>query len=323
MGDNVAQLLPSMFIGSLSLIPNDTLRYSVLLTAGLGLIYVLHLERPSVQLRQLDDTINKTEEIIQNAKALCSRDLLRLIAEGVRLLEIQRSASIIQCRILETNTFTWKKYRLLSRVIADCTKGVKKIRITVQLIVEAERQRKFTDDINATEAFLRSVQCYMHQVTILMFLIFPNNPTWKRLTGICIACRQPAINLKVALWVTIHLFKPLIEGIRKVFRQIEIYSECAWPQSSNAEFAAFAGITLRRDRSREASVYPVILGSVFMIFDKLKQQCPQKRNDFVSTKPFASRTRNPLPRSDMGWKGGDIYGVARVSSVAFHSESFS
>jgi hypothetical protein len=88
MRDNFSQQLLPLFIGSLSLIPNDTLRYSaLLLAAGLVLIYVLHLKRPSVQLRQLDDTINKTEEIIQNAKALCSRDLLRLIAEGVRLLE--------------------------------------------------------------------------------------------------------------------------------------------------------------------------------------------------------------------------------------------
>ncbi|KAJ7859903.1 hypothetical protein B0H13DRAFT_2355886 [Mycena leptocephala] len=163
MRDNVSQLLSPLFLGSLSLIPNDTLRYSALgIAAGLVLIYVLHLRRPSVQLSQLDDPINKTEEIIQNAKALCSRDLLSLTTEGVRLLEIQRSASIIQCRILETNTFTWKKYRLISRDIADCAKGVKKIRTTVQLIVEAERQRKFTDDINATETFLTSVQCCRH-----------------------------------------------------------------------------------------------------------------------------------------------------------------
>jgi hypothetical protein len=47
----------------------------------------LYLERPSVQLSQLDDTIKKTEETIQDAKAVCSRDLLRLTAEGGRLLE--------------------------------------------------------------------------------------------------------------------------------------------------------------------------------------------------------------------------------------------
>ncbi|KAJ7835616.1 hypothetical protein B0H13DRAFT_1913485 [Mycena leptocephala] len=164
MHDKVAQLLSPLFIGSLSLIPNDTLRYSaLLLAAGLGLIYVLHLERPSVQLSQLDDTINKTEEIIQNAKAFCLRDLLRLTAEGVVCWsKIKRSASMIQCRILEMNTFTWKKYRLISRDITGCAEGVKKIRTTVQLMVEAERQRKFTDDINATETFLTSVQCCRH-----------------------------------------------------------------------------------------------------------------------------------------------------------------
>ncbi|KAJ7859905.1 hypothetical protein B0H13DRAFT_1901262 [Mycena leptocephala] len=129
-------LLSPLFL-SLSLIPNDILRYSALGIASLALIYVLHLRRPSVQLSQLNDKINKTEE----------------------------------------TTFTWKKYRLISRDIADCAKGVKKIRTTVQLIAEAERQRKFTDDINVTETFLISVQCYMHQIIILMSLIFPNNPT--------------------------------------------------------------------------------------------------------------------------------------------------
>jgi hypothetical protein len=88
MCHNVSQLLSLLFLGSLSLIPNDILRCSALgIAAGLALIYVLHLRRPLVQLSQLDDMINKTEEIIQNAKALCSRDLLSLATEGVRLLE--------------------------------------------------------------------------------------------------------------------------------------------------------------------------------------------------------------------------------------------
>ncbi|KAJ7835626.1 hypothetical protein B0H13DRAFT_1913495 [Mycena leptocephala] len=188
MCDNVSQLLSLLFLGSLSLIPNDTLRYSALgIAAGLALIYVLHLKRPSVQLNQLDDTINKTEEIIQNAKAFCSRDLLRLTAEGVRLLEIQRSASMIQCHILEAKTFTWKKYRLISRDIADCARGIKKIRTTVQLMVEAERQRKFTDDINATETLLTSVQCSQS----------PGDKSQSHLVG-----------------VTTRIFKPL-KGIRK------------------------------------------------------------------------------------------------------------
>jgi hypothetical protein len=40
---------------------------------------------------------------------------------------------MIQCRLLETETLGWKKYRLLSRDIAHCAMGVKKIRTTVQV----------------------------------------------------------------------------------------------------------------------------------------------------------------------------------------------
>ncbi|KAJ6585435.1 hypothetical protein B0H19DRAFT_1250267 [Mycena capillaripes] len=139
--------------------PNDTLRYAALgLVASLGLIYAMHLKRPSVQLGRLDAALKTTEAIIQEARAHCPRDFLSLTDARVRLLEIKRSTSMIQCRLLETNTFNWKKYRLLSRDIADCAKYAKKIRTTVQLIIEAERQRKFTEDINATEISLTSAR---------------------------------------------------------------------------------------------------------------------------------------------------------------------
>ncbi|KAJ7835505.1 hypothetical protein B0H13DRAFT_1913543 [Mycena leptocephala] len=128
------------------------------LGSGLGLVYAINLKRPSVQLRQLEDTVKTTDEIIGNAKAHCPRDLLSLTEQGVRLLKIKRSASMIQCRILETDTLSWKRYRALSRDIGDCAKGVKKIRTTVQLIAEAERQRKFTEDINATGNILTCVR---------------------------------------------------------------------------------------------------------------------------------------------------------------------
>ncbi|KAJ7490508.1 hypothetical protein FB451DRAFT_1552205 [Mycena latifolia] len=159
MRDNlISQLQSSILLASLSLIPNDTLRYTLLvIPAGVAVICVIHLKRPSTQLSQLDDDVNKTENIIRDAKLNCPRDLLGLTAKGVRLLEVKRSASMIQCRLLETNTLTWKKYRILSRDISNCAKDVEKILTAVQLTVEAERQRKYTEDINETEAILTSL----------------------------------------------------------------------------------------------------------------------------------------------------------------------
>ncbi|KAJ7133572.1 hypothetical protein C8R44DRAFT_730703 [Mycena epipterygia] len=155
----VSQLQSSILLGSLSLIPNHALRYTLLLIATcLALLYVIHLKRPSTQLSELEDVLDKTEKIIRGAKSCCPRDILRLAGEGVRLLEVKRSASMMQCCILEADTLTWNKYRVFSRDIAECAKTLKNIRTTVQLIVEAERQRKFTEDINQTESILTSVR---------------------------------------------------------------------------------------------------------------------------------------------------------------------
>ncbi|KAJ7835617.1 hypothetical protein B0H13DRAFT_2369221 [Mycena leptocephala] len=99
------------------------------------------------------------EEIIQNAKGLCSQDLLSLTTEGNSTLGVHDPMPHPGNEYLhleEIPTALERHRRLRERR--------EKIRITVQvqLIVEAERQRKFTDDINATEAFLRSVQCCRH-----------------------------------------------------------------------------------------------------------------------------------------------------------------
>ncbi|KAK7048728.1 hypothetical protein R3P38DRAFT_1876348 [Favolaschia claudopus] len=153
--DSLSRLPCSLLLASLSFIPNDTLRYTAVgLAAGAGVLSAIHLKRPSVQLKNLETTVNETEDLIRAAKEFCSRDVLILAEESVRLLEIKRSVSIIQCRILDSNTLAWKKYRLLWGEVSETAKKVKKTRTTVQLIMEAERQRQFTDDINTTQMVL-------------------------------------------------------------------------------------------------------------------------------------------------------------------------
>ncbi|KAJ6629859.1 hypothetical protein B0H10DRAFT_1985618, partial [Mycena sp. CBHHK59/15] len=121
MCDNISQLQSSILLGLLSLIPSNAARYTGLgLTAVLAVIYFIHLKRPSTQLRRLEDAIQKTENAILSAKSQCARDHLSLTEDGLRLLEIKREASKIQCRTLETSSLTWKKYRLLSGGIAQC-----------------------------------------------------------------------------------------------------------------------------------------------------------------------------------------------------------
>ncbi|KAJ7430997.1 hypothetical protein FB451DRAFT_1198474 [Mycena latifolia] len=48
---------------------------------------------------------------------------------------------------------TWDKYRLFARDVAECTLA-KAIRTTARLIVEAERQRKLTEEISEAQLIL-------------------------------------------------------------------------------------------------------------------------------------------------------------------------
>ncbi|KAJ7430780.1 hypothetical protein FB451DRAFT_1198683 [Mycena latifolia] len=150
---DTTQLTVSILLWFMSFIPDNVLRYTLLaFTACLALLCAIHLERPLTQLSELGHLVQKTEITILDAKSHCSRDL------GNLLEKIKRSASKIQSRMLETNTTTWTEYRLLSRDISDCAKSAKEIRTAVQLIVEAERQRKYTEDIKETEVILTSVR---------------------------------------------------------------------------------------------------------------------------------------------------------------------
>ncbi|KAJ7490510.1 hypothetical protein FB451DRAFT_1361366 [Mycena latifolia] len=154
-----AQLTVSILLWFMSFIPHTVLRYTLFaITACLALLCAIHLERPSTQLSRLDHLVQKTEGTILDAKLHCARDLATLLEKWAELLKIKRAASKIQSRMLETNTTTWTEYRLLLRDISDCAKSVKENRTAVQLIVEAERQRKYTEDINETEAILTSVR---------------------------------------------------------------------------------------------------------------------------------------------------------------------
>ncbi|KAJ7835511.1 hypothetical protein B0H13DRAFT_2678337 [Mycena leptocephala] len=129
-------------------------------------------ERPSVQLSQLEDTAKKTEVIIRDAKVVCLRDLLSLTEEGTIGVDDSMSPAGNRDPRLEEVPFTLARYRAL------CD-GRQENQTTVQLIVEAERQRKFTEDINAAGTILTSVRSPDGGVLNIrpIFLAFIKDPT--------------------------------------------------------------------------------------------------------------------------------------------------
>ncbi|KAJ6585449.1 hypothetical protein B0H19DRAFT_421583 [Mycena capillaripes] len=150
------QLISTVLLGSLSLIPSDILRYTALASAiALALVYNLR-PNPATCLDQLEESIRKTEDIFERAKSNCAcpRDQFSLTQEWVRLLEVKRSTSKMHCRILESERLTWRQYWHLNQRVTQCANSVATICTAIQLVVEYELQRKLTEDINETQSIL-------------------------------------------------------------------------------------------------------------------------------------------------------------------------
>ncbi|KAJ7858186.1 hypothetical protein B0H13DRAFT_2573918 [Mycena leptocephala] len=153
-------LLFSLLLAFVAGIPNHTLRYTSLgLFFGLFLLSTIHLRSPSTQFHHLALLIDQTENHIRRAMAQCPRNYFSLTEEMGRLLEINKSASLLKCRILDSDgeQFSWNKFRMLSKDIATCAKRVRSIRTEVLLIVEAEHQRKLAADIKETQFILAAM----------------------------------------------------------------------------------------------------------------------------------------------------------------------
>ncbi|KAJ7113981.1 hypothetical protein C8R44DRAFT_740854 [Mycena epipterygia] len=135
--DNIST---SILLVLLSLIPSNNVRYMVL---GLGVsvvvLYAGHLKRPSMRIHHLAGTVTDTENNIKKAKSMCPRDHISLTEESMPRLGW---------------TLNIDKYWQLARDIYQCEKEMNRIQTAVQLTVEAERKRKYTNYIDETQAIV-------------------------------------------------------------------------------------------------------------------------------------------------------------------------
>ncbi|KAJ7473743.1 hypothetical protein B0H11DRAFT_2195434 [Mycena galericulata] len=152
----ISQLQSSILMASLSLIPNNVLRYT-------------HSSRLSFALPSLAlSTFNArrlgfiTSGPRSNARKTFSSKLDPTVPGVSKLAlrnnSVKRTASVLRCGLFETTTFTVNKYRLFSGEITACEMKVKSICAAVEFMVEEENLRKYTEDITETESMLASFQ---------------------------------------------------------------------------------------------------------------------------------------------------------------------
>ncbi|KAJ7490604.1 hypothetical protein FB451DRAFT_622563 [Mycena latifolia] len=151
------QLGATVFLGSLNLITNSMVRYTGLgIAVCLGAIYALYLKNLSTLLDQLEKILEATDALIRRAKSQCPMhmDQNSLAEMTVRLLQATKATSSIKSRILDTQQFTWKTYPQFYTDITELTNRVKNIDNAVQLILEAQRQRKLAEEIRYAQSIL-------------------------------------------------------------------------------------------------------------------------------------------------------------------------
>ncbi|KAF7364749.1 hypothetical protein MVEN_00344800 [Mycena venus] len=168
MQDPPTHLITSLLFALTAAIPNHTLRYTALsLMTVLAVLYGIRIRSTSTQLRQLSTVIDTTEVFIRDAMVECPQDYFTLTEQIGCLLEINKSASLIRCRILNSKAerFSWTRYRKLSDDIGECVKRVWSVRTAVELIVEAEHQHKLAEDISKTQFILGSSRVSWNSAT--------------------------------------------------------------------------------------------------------------------------------------------------------------
>ncbi|KAJ7328378.1 hypothetical protein DFH08DRAFT_967510 [Mycena albidolilacea] len=166
--------LASILLAVIALIPSRAVRYTALgLLLAAVILCKIRLQSPSMQLSQLAVSLNHTEEYIREAMVEVPRSYSRLADQMRRLYDVTNTASCIKRRILrsETKASSWKgfrslstdirecitRFRSLSNEIGECIRCVKNIRTAVELILEAEHQRRLASDLMEPQSALAVV----------------------------------------------------------------------------------------------------------------------------------------------------------------------
>ncbi|KAJ6585459.1 hypothetical protein B0H19DRAFT_1059682 [Mycena capillaripes] len=156
------QLLSSIILGSLSLIPNNIIRYTALGTVIVfALVYNVYLNRTTwlhqLERKQSAFAQGTTSSSRRNGSGCWSEfSQSTFFATAYQYVRVKQSVSEIRWRGSETATLTWKQYWRLKRRVAECTTRVNCIRTAVELILEAELQRKLAEDITEARSALEN-----------------------------------------------------------------------------------------------------------------------------------------------------------------------
>ncbi|KAJ7847650.1 hypothetical protein B0H13DRAFT_1907221 [Mycena leptocephala] len=154
MPELILQLLPLALTPLAALVPNVVQRCIILAFVAFyfGVFVVLpNLRLPSVRLKKLEQYIEETMKIHAIAVQELERNPRFISETSLKLAHIKLSESVLRTKMLGGKDIIWKKYvqhlRGLLFHIGECQRDVQDIRTSILMVLECNRQRRYTEDI--------------------------------------------------------------------------------------------------------------------------------------------------------------------------------
>ncbi|KAK7001059.1 hypothetical protein R3P38DRAFT_2732188 [Favolaschia claudopus] len=162
MPDLVVQLLPLALTPLASLVPNNIQRCFIL---TLGVLYfavfVVLPNRPSIRLRKLVKEIERTLAIHAMAVQELEGDPCFVAEASLRVAQIKLRESVLRTRVLHGGDVAWRRYpqylRGLLIHIGECQRDTQQVAALMMSMIEASRQKKYTEDIAQRQTILQTV----------------------------------------------------------------------------------------------------------------------------------------------------------------------
>ncbi|KAJ7238106.1 hypothetical protein B0H12DRAFT_1222149 [Mycena haematopus] len=158
-------LSTSIVVGAISLIPYN--RYILWTLASASLVlYSADRQFPWNKHGRLEASIDSVGKTLELATATCGRKYVELMELTSQFPEAKLLTSNIKSRLLETHRMsTWKEFveyvwnsKEMWKSISRCSNKVEEIRASIERIIEAERQRELSKDIQESRDILSALR---------------------------------------------------------------------------------------------------------------------------------------------------------------------
>ncbi|KAJ6588548.1 hypothetical protein B0H19DRAFT_1367136 [Mycena capillaripes] len=161
MEQTTSQVLSLIYMVLIPFIPNDSLRYVMLVLAPFSfVVYLVYHNTPSRQVARLDASVKEINALVETAMKECKRDPRFVYETELKLIETKYNVSTLRTRAIGMKYISWNVYpyhlKGIASSIEQCRREMEDSHSSILLALELARQQKYREEIGQKMATLAS-----------------------------------------------------------------------------------------------------------------------------------------------------------------------